>query len=332
MRIVARAPGKLVVLGEYAVLDGAPALVMAVDRYCRATLEPSGEGACRLSMRAAQAQHVECASGDPTGVALVDLVTDGARTLVPAWRAELDSRELYAGRTKVGLGSSAAALCAWSEAWAAYLQYHGVPRPDLGLEQSIALHNASQHGAGSGLDVAASMLGGLVSFRLECGSFHHAGVVRLPKGVAFAGIFAGRSASTPGLVARYRAWQAECPRMAADFERRLRQIAEAGAAAAAEGDADALVRAVDAYGRGLGELGHAMGTDIVTMEHRAVEAVAKRFGVAYKVSGAGGGDLGLALSTDAEALGEFMRVIGRDFTVLDLAIDPHGLVIEEPAR
>ncbi len=29
----ARAPGKLVALGEYAVLDGAPALVLAIDRY-----------------------------------------------------------------------------------------------------------------------------------------------------------------------------------------------------------------------------------------------------------------------------------------------------------
>ena len=30
MRIVASAPGKLVALGEYAVLEGAPALVLAV--------------------------------------------------------------------------------------------------------------------------------------------------------------------------------------------------------------------------------------------------------------------------------------------------------------
>ena len=30
---VARAPGKLFLLGEYAVLDGCPAVVAAVDRY-----------------------------------------------------------------------------------------------------------------------------------------------------------------------------------------------------------------------------------------------------------------------------------------------------------
>ena len=37
---VARAPGKLVALGEYAVLDGAPALVLAVDRYAAGHRRP----------------------------------------------------------------------------------------------------------------------------------------------------------------------------------------------------------------------------------------------------------------------------------------------------
>jgi mevalonate kinase len=36
-RFYARAPGKVMLSGEYAVLDGAPALVMAVDRYASAT-------------------------------------------------------------------------------------------------------------------------------------------------------------------------------------------------------------------------------------------------------------------------------------------------------
>lgn len=38
MRLTASAPGKLVLLGEYAVLDGAPALVLAVNRRARAAL------------------------------------------------------------------------------------------------------------------------------------------------------------------------------------------------------------------------------------------------------------------------------------------------------
>jgi len=47
--IIARAPGKAVLLGEYAVLDGAPALSMAVNRYARVTLRSCGSDACQVT-------------------------------------------------------------------------------------------------------------------------------------------------------------------------------------------------------------------------------------------------------------------------------------------
>ena len=41
--IVASAPGKVVLSGEYAVLDGAPAICMAVDRRARVRIEATGD-------------------------------------------------------------------------------------------------------------------------------------------------------------------------------------------------------------------------------------------------------------------------------------------------
>ena len=63
-------------------------------------------------------------------------------------------------------------------------------------------------------------------------------------------------------------------------------------------DAAAWLEAFAAYGRGLQELGEAIGAEIVTAEHREIGEEARRYGVAYKVSGAGGGDLGLACAAD----------------------------------
>ncbi len=63
MRFHARAPGKLVALGEYAVLDGAPALVLAIDRYAVATLEPSRDGDCHLRTRMAEPGDRSFAAG-----------------------------------------------------------------------------------------------------------------------------------------------------------------------------------------------------------------------------------------------------------------------------
>jgi mevalonate kinase len=125
---VASAPGKLVALGEYAVLDGAPALVLALDRYAQAGIGRSGDSHCHLQVRAPKVVDRRFAPGTTSGAALVDLVTAG----IPLpWRAMLDSADFFEGPAKLGLGSSAAVLCAWAGAFAAYAQATGqiVPQP-----------------------------------------------------------------------------------------------------------------------------------------------------------------------------------------------------------
>ncbi|HUQ50718.1 MAG TPA: hypothetical protein VM692_00765, partial [Gammaproteobacteria bacterium] len=71
--IVARAPGKVVALGEYAVLDGAPAVVLAVDRFVEVTIAASPDGACRLVMKAGATTERVLVPGQPTGLPLLDL-------------------------------------------------------------------------------------------------------------------------------------------------------------------------------------------------------------------------------------------------------------------
>jgi len=76
VRFAARAPGKLVLLGEYAVLDGAPALVMAVARYVRASIGPANRARSVLTMRAGSTESVVAAAGQPTGAALIESGVD----------------------------------------------------------------------------------------------------------------------------------------------------------------------------------------------------------------------------------------------------------------
>src|SRR5690606_27773541 len=73
LALTARAPGKAVVLGEYAVLGGAPALVLAVDRYCSASIGPRPGEISRIETRFPDPVRAEAALGGATGVELVDL-------------------------------------------------------------------------------------------------------------------------------------------------------------------------------------------------------------------------------------------------------------------
>jgi mevalonate kinase len=132
------------------------------------------------------------------------------------------------------------------------------------------------------------------------------------------------------LVGHYRAWREARPVEAAAVLGRLQSLAEHGVEAAAGDDAVGLIEAIADYGRGLRDLGEAIGADIVTAEHRQIGDDAKRHGVAYKVSGAGGGDLGIACALDADALQAFKHsVASRGFRVIDLTAAPHGLIVGE---
>jgi phosphomevalonate kinase len=109
-------------------------------------------------------------------------------------------------------------------------------------------------------------------------------------------------------------------------------VAEAGCAAARGDDAAAFVASLADYGRGLAALGEAIGAEIVTAEHRQIGEHASKFGVAYKVSGAGGGDLGLACAIESAALAAFVQsVTDRGFRVIKVSLAESGLTVEQRA-
>jgi hypothetical protein len=86
--MIATAPGKLILTGEYAVLDGAPALVVAVDR------------------RVAARRHTGPRGSSPFLIAVVDELAARYGADHPATRAAMeivvDSRAFFLGTTKLG--------------------------------------------------------------------------------------------------------------------------------------------------------------------------------------------------------------------------------------
>ena len=239
----------------------------------------------------------------------------------------IDTASLRHGDRKLGLGSSAAASAASA---GAVLAWHGldpaVERRRI-LAWALAGHRAIAP-QGSGADVAAATLGGLVRFRRD--AVEEAESLPWPKDLEVEVIWTGEPARTSDSVAKVRALANEDQtryRAAADP---LRAAAEALSGAVLEDDAKAVVRAARDHGRAMAELGEAAGAPIVTESLARVASLAEAHGGGAKPSGAGGGDVALAFFADAEAASRFRSAAcqERGLTALSLTIGAEGVRLE----
>jgi phosphomevalonate kinase len=300
--MISSAPGKVLWAGEYAVLEGHPAILTAVDRRAVARLAPAP--AEPSPFLAAVADEIRRRLGAESRAA-----ADAARIVV-------DSRELASGGKKLGLGSSAAATVAATAL--ALRTTEGVH------EIAHAAHAAAQAprgSRGSGADIAAAVHGGTILAR-RTGDGPLA-VTRLPDPpVAWLLLWTGQPADTPSLVARTRALRDRDPAGYDDAIGALGAAADALAAAFAAGSPDATLAAVAQGASALADLGSRSGAPLLPAGFREWADRIARFGGVAKPTGAGGGDLILvAFPPDAT------RPEWPDMTVLTPRVDPRGVVL-----
>ena len=335
-RIVASAPGKLVLLGEYAVLEGAPALVLAVDRRAKVTLTDASADAweivsptlnlqARLRLDRDRIQWIDDAPVELAWVATL-LARFPRLDDLPPCRIELDSASFHFRQAdvqaKLGLGSSAALTVALLGAMHARAK---LPPPML--DSAIDAHRAIQHGQGSGIDVAASLAGGLSRFELgHDGARAHP--MTLPGALRWCCVYSGRPASTRAMLATVAAWREREPAAFAQRMHELATISSRGVDALASQDADAFLTSLHDYAQALACFGESAGADIASREHRALGTLAAECGCVYKSCGAGGGDVGITFAVEDGRLREFAsRATQSGFAVIGMEADPKGLVV-----
>lgn len=320
--ITASAPGKVILSGEYAVLDGAPAICMAVDRRAcvtvsRTTADTSNIAAPGFTdivgrFRVTQA-GIEWIAGEKA-FQVVDA----------AWRASedwpdtsvdmiLDTRQFIDARSgsKIGLGSSAALTAALCAALAGSV--------DIG-DVAHNAHRILQASLGSGVDVACSLHGGLIRYRMQDSA--SAGM-SWPKGLLFRLIWTGVAVSTSGKLGLLASGTRAPSRTG------LVLAAEAMASAWENGDVDDIL---DRYAHYIEQL-QAFGVDhrlgIFDAGHDRLLVAARDAGLVYKPCGAGGGDIGIVLGTDATELDRFVAELPTDFAAVGCELDFDGTRIEE---
>ncbi|MBX3129638.1 MAG: hypothetical protein KF718_23175 [Polyangiaceae bacterium] len=294
----ARAPGKLVLSGAYAVLHGAPAIVAAVDRYVLAD------------------------AGRPA-----ELVTDEVRAAIGAERAPwFDATALRGDGRKLGLGSSAAIVVASLAALELAREGDSLPDDVLAsrvLQPALEAHRSAQ-GGGSGVDVVASTLGGHHVVRRHLDELQPQRC-RWPKALRVEAWVSSAAASTPELLARVRQLAQAAPARFAEAMTRQSAAAEAAAAALDAGDALGLVSALSSQHEALRALGEAASAPIVTPEAGELHELAQASAAVVLPAGAGGGDVVLFFGPDPSTAAFAERATRLGHARLELTLGARGV-------
>ena len=361
--VVSRAPGKLYIAGEYAVVEpGHRAVLVAIDRFITVRITPrspavgyAGTISSRIYTtgsrpwrRRPQDGQAEAVGGKDdyiiSAIRVVEAVVprDGRpRSFDLSVRSELDEDD---GR-KLGLGSSSAVTVATVRAVATF---YGLATDDLTVYKLAMLASDTVQPIGSGGDIAASSVTGWVAYTspdrswlrrarqqaegghsvsdLVAADWPGLSVRRLPSPSLRLQVgWTGAPASTPALVADVQARS----HGADDYAVFLRDSQDCLARLITAIEDDDTVRIMRQIARNralLAGLSRISDRAIETAELGRLVEIALNHGAAAKSSGAGGGDCGIALcppATDQAALRAAWETAG--IHPLDLSVHSQDL-------
>jgi mevalonate kinase len=307
---VVSAPGKIFLVGEYAVLEEGIAVLAAVTRYAVAQFIPGMDPMSPVvaeAVQRARAELGETSSALPPGSVLVN------------------SDDFYQGEQKIGFGSSAATAVA---SVGAVFESAGIAldaRRSQILTIADAAHRAAQGGAGSGADIAAATYGGLVKVERQGGASPLVESLVPPASLHLVVFWTGQPASTKDMIAGVQQFARKDPGAYRQVIDNLRDTADRFVAELRAGSATGAVAAAGRYGRRLGVLGAAASVPIVTEDFRRAADVAAELGGIAKPSGAGGGDIGVGMFATPESARLFARALPKPMLPLDVDLDRVGV-------
>lgn len=328
--VLVSAPGKAIVSGEYAVLAGAPAISMALDRraivriaaatddYHRVSTPGYREGEWRF--RRSSDGKLEWKDRLPAqGLGLVEhawmtAVTEELRPL--AITIDTTAFSDPESGSKFGLGSSAAAMTALVVA----LSQLDQQREFAGVLSTRA-HAALQGGLGSGVDIATCLRGGIIEYRAN----ENAEALHLswPGHLLYRVLWSGQPASTG---ARLSSLNTRTPSGRSWVS--LSESANNVAAAWKSAQVGDILDAISQYATSLKifDQEHVLG--IFDAGHKEVCDHAEDRDVVYKPCGAGGGDIGIVFGTDSAAVNSFCEETSEyGFIGLPVELDLTGVSV-----
>jgi phosphomevalonate kinase len=313
-------PGKIVISGEYAVLDGALAILTTLNQKVNIKIQESDKNHNVYLTSALEGifpftidddANIIWLEADPGTYGL--LLQHAFKILKPMIKEKLsiivDSSEFF--RTtkdgtaiKLGIGSSAAVSVGITQALFQYQEI--VSSPGNLLTQANIIHQTLQGKQGSGIDVTCCFADqGVIECTKDSVKNQTWSILNWPYGLHLKVLTTGQGASTKRLVTNYKRASNLYPK---EFKNSLDQfmgITQNLSHAWKSEDVDHIIGLLTAYDVQIKKLDKIGDIGIYTQVHTEVQNIASRYNVFYKPSGAGGGDIGLAFSSSLDELNDF---------------------------
>lgn len=326
------APGKLVLIGEYAVLEGAPAIAVAVDFRAMVSLQSIKSSECSLLIRNDNTRisfHWDSSGkidwADPDIGGRGTLLESAAAILTeyglmpkepPGIALCIGSESFYShaddgSRLKLGLGSSAAVSVAVTGALHRLFTGEAAAKSDL-LEICLRVHRRFQGELGSGIDVASALFGGLISLEPNPASLPRVTLLTWPDKLFALPVWTGVPASTTSMLAMANAFRESSPERHRLHMVALRNIANETLQAWRDNDNVMLLGMIKEYSRELENYDSDSHIGIFSPSHRFLQRLSVARGAVYKPAGAGGGDYGMAFADSSETISQLKSEFRRE--------------------
>ena len=343
------APGKLILIGEYVVLEGAPALVCAVDRYAEVTLQESSGDNYLVDAPSINIKDIRFSLTENNLVSFsseVDLETQKKLTFFKntfeyAWqycrnfnvtdtnfKITINTDAFYSQRLsiKLGFGSSAALTVAIVKALFRLINKN-IESKDVRnqlFRLSLAAHKKAQGNVGSGIDIAASSYGGVLHYRV---GLNKKAEHLIPEKISpweelpTLTVFTGSSESTRKMVFGVNEMKKKKPEAYNELMRELKSTSIEGCETYKSKNLFGFINAIKTYHVQMNLLGKNSGMPIISPVHQQIARIVHQSGGAYKPSGAGSGDIGIAFAESNEQLQTIRKEIEKyNFHCIDTKI------------
>lgn len=280
-KIEVSAPGSIMLMGEHAVLRGELAIACAVDKYIHLSLKPCDDRQIRVVSALGQYQaSLDELPDQPE----LSFVVAALRQWQPSLPCGFELSIVSEFSHQVGLGSSAAVVAALTVALDR-LAGTGLNREQQ-FDAALQVIHTVQNGRGSGTDLAASLYGGLIGYRVEPRE------LRPLKGLPTLSLwYVGYKMKTPAVLELVERKTARYPQLYTQLDRLMGQCCEQAQQAIDDSDWPALGELMNLY-QGLMD---ALGVNDANLSQLIYRLRANAGVLGAKISGSGLGDCVVAL-------------------------------------